>query len=185
MKTFRILNIEHHQQEHSEDSEHQKHSEHQQISNINKPNPPFRLSPNSLLSDNTHRFFARIGSSLYKSFFGHSFCYLVFKTLNPRNTANGDFENPNWKRKRNKDKKRSLDLGSIDETSETHLEIKKSKKSEPKSSYFGVELEQRGEGEKCELGFDPKESITICGFALVLINFLLYFVFFMKHRGTI
>ncbi|THG14989.1 hypothetical protein TEA_002757 [Camellia sinensis var. sinensis] len=74
------------------------------------------------------------------------------------NTANGDFENPNSKRKRNKDKKRSLDLGSIDETSETHLEIKKSKKSEPKSSNFGVELEQRGEGEKCELGFDPKES---------------------------
>ncbi|KAI8014758.1 hypothetical protein ACSBR2_003242 [Camellia fascicularis] len=29
-----------------------------------KPNSPLRLSPNSLLSDNTHRFFARIGSSL-------------------------------------------------------------------------------------------------------------------------
>ncbi|KAF5953672.1 hypothetical protein HYC85_006528 [Camellia sinensis] len=29
-----------------------------------KPNSPIRLSPNSLLSDNTHRFFARIGSSL-------------------------------------------------------------------------------------------------------------------------
>ncbi|GMP51019.1 hypothetical protein CsSME_00017413 [Camellia sinensis var. sinensis] len=29
-----------------------------------KPNSPIRLRPNSLLSDNTHRFFARIGSSL-------------------------------------------------------------------------------------------------------------------------
>ncbi|KAI7991664.1 hypothetical protein LOK49_LG12G03001 [Camellia lanceoleosa] len=63
-------------------------------------------------------------------------------------------------KKRNKDKKQGLDLGSIDETSETHLKIKKSKNSEPKSFYFGVELEQRGEGEKCELGFDPKESFN-------------------------
>ncbi|KAI8530481.1 hypothetical protein RHMOL_Rhmol11G0062300 [Rhododendron molle] len=71
---------------------------------------------------------------------------------------NGEDGNPSFvelkkKKRKSKEKKEpGLDSGSLDETPETHLETKKSKKSGVKSRNFGVESEEGGVGK--DLGME-------------------------------